>query len=87
MLSGVGAIETVDSSHSMYESVLLSHSRWLTWLASPSLAWRGPREGVAKRPYSVSRAMANPKTQWPKSSAAMPFVAPAESRCYRSWIS
>ena len=30
--------------------------------------------------YSVSRAMAKPKTQWPKSSAAMPFVAPAESR-------
>ena len=69
------------------ESVLLSHSRWLTWLASPSLAWRVPREGVAKRPYSVSRAMAKPKTQWPKSSAAMPFVAPAESRWYRSWIS
>ena len=81
------AIETVDSSHSMYESVLLSHSRWLTWLASPSLAWGVPREAVAKRPYSVSRAMAKPKTQWPKSSAAMPFVAPAESRWYRSWIS
>ena len=37
--------------------------------------------------YSVSRAMAKPKTQWPKSSAAMPFVDPAESRWYRSWIS
>ena len=38
-------------------------------------------------PYSVSRAMAKPKTQWPKSSAAMPFVDPAESRWCRSWIS
>ena len=47
------------------------------------------REGAKplQLPYCVSRAMAKPKTQWPKSSAAMPFVAPAESRWYRSWIS
>jgi len=47
------------------------------------------REGAnqLQLPYCVSRAMAKPKTQWPKSSAAMPFVAPAESRWYRSWIS
>ncbi|EOD05022.1 hypothetical protein EMIHUDRAFT_220510 [Emiliania huxleyi CCMP1516] len=35
-------------------------------------------------PYCDSRVMAKPKTQWPKSSAAMPFVAPAEARWYRS---
>ena len=50
---------------------------------------RREREGAnqLQLPYCVSRAMAKPKTQWPKSSAAMPFVAPAESRWYRSWIS
>ena len=37
--------------------------------------------------YSVSHVIAKPKTQWPKPIAAMPFVGPAESRWYRSWIS
>ena len=34
------------------------------------------REGAnqLQLPYCVSRVMAKPKTQWPKSSAAMPFV-------------
>mmetsp|Transcript_15905 Transcript_15905/g.47630 ORF Transcript_15905/g.47630 Transcript_15905/m.47630 type:complete len:113 (+) Transcript_15905:127-465(+) len=77
-------------------SCVLTHSTLLP-RSPPRAAARGAqtqrqcreREGAnqLQLPYSVSRAMAKPKTQWPKSSAAMPFVAPAESRWYRSWIS
>ena len=54
---------------------------------------RGRRGGAKVRgattvlPYSVSRVTAKRSTQVTKSRAAMPFVAPAESRWCRSWIS